>query len=93
MQASSLERDEGCRPPGRLASTEIIEGRMADAVIGWLDGNGVRPGSTMPPAAGSPTARHTRPANSPDEPNGDENDADRQRITTNRASKPICRAF
>lgn len=30
---------------------------MADAVIGWLDGNGVRPGSTMPPAAGSPAAR------------------------------------
>ena len=38
MQADGLEWGEGYRPLGRLASAEIIEGRMAEAVDGWLDG-------------------------------------------------------
>lgn len=38
MQADGLEWGEGYRPPGRRALAEIIEGRMAEAVDGRLDG-------------------------------------------------------
>ena len=37
MQADGLEWGEGYRPLGRQALTEIIQGRMADAVDRWLD--------------------------------------------------------
>ncbi len=38
MQADGLEWGEGYRPLGRQALTEIIQGRMAEAVDYWLDG-------------------------------------------------------
>ena len=37
MQADGLEWGEGYRPLGREALAEIIQGRMAEAVDGWLD--------------------------------------------------------
>ena len=37
MQADGLEWGEGYRPLGRQALAEIIEGRMSEAVDGWLD--------------------------------------------------------
>ena len=37
MQADGLEWGEGYRPLGREALTEIIQGRMAEAVDCWLD--------------------------------------------------------
>ena len=37
MQAEGLEWGEGYRPLGRQALAEIIQGRMAEAVDGWLD--------------------------------------------------------
>ena len=37
MQADGLEWGEGYRPLGRQALTEIIQGRMAEAVDYWLD--------------------------------------------------------
>ena len=37
MQADGLEWGEGYRPLGRQALTEIIQGRMAEAVDHWLD--------------------------------------------------------
>ena len=42
MQADGLEWGEGYRPLCRRALAEIIEGRMAAAVDGWLDGSAVR---------------------------------------------------
>lgn len=42
MQADGLEWGEGYRPAGRRALAEIIEGRMAEAVDGRLDGSAVR---------------------------------------------------
>lgn len=38
MQAGGLDWGEGYRPLGRRALAEIVEGRMAEAVDGWLDG-------------------------------------------------------
>lgn len=38
MQAAGLEWGEGYRPLGRRALAAIIEGRMAEAVDGWLAG-------------------------------------------------------
>ena len=38
MQADGLEWGEGYRPLGRQALAEIVQGRMAEAVDGWLDG-------------------------------------------------------
>jgi len=37
MQADGLDWDEGYRPLGCRALTEIVEGRMAEAVDRWLD--------------------------------------------------------
>ena len=37
MQADGLDWGEGYRPLGRQALAEIIQGRMAEAVDGWLD--------------------------------------------------------
>ena len=37
MQADGLEWGEGYRPLGREALAEIIQGRMVEAVDGWLD--------------------------------------------------------
>ena len=37
MQADGLEWGEGYRPLGRQALSEIVQGRMAEAVDGWLD--------------------------------------------------------
>ena len=37
MQADGLEWGEGYRPLGRRALSGIIEGRMSEAVDGWLD--------------------------------------------------------
>ena len=37
MQADGLEWGEGYRPLGRQALSEIIQGRMAEAVDSWLD--------------------------------------------------------
>ncbi len=45
MQADGLERGKGYRPLGRQALAGIIEGRMSEAVDGWLgslDGSAVR---------------------------------------------------
>ena len=42
MQADGLEWCEGYRPLCRRALAKIIEGRMAAAVDGWLDGSAVR---------------------------------------------------
>jgi putative transposase len=41
MQADGLEWGEGYRPLGRQALAAIIEGRMAEAVDGWLEGLGI----------------------------------------------------
>ncbi len=38
MQADGLDWGEGYRPLGRRALSEIIEGRMSEAVDHWLDG-------------------------------------------------------
>ena len=38
MQADGLEWGEGYRPLGRQALAEIIQGRMSEAIDGWLDG-------------------------------------------------------